>query len=82
MPKNELAILGLQSEGEKHGCQIHQEIRERNMDTWARISVSSIYNTLTELKERGMVSAKRMRIGSTPERRGTSPAPGERRKER
>jgi DNA-binding PadR family transcriptional regulator len=68
MGKNELAILGLLSEGEKYGYQIHQQISERSMDVWAKISISSIYNTLNKLGDQGMVSARKMKVGKTPER--------------
>ncbi len=68
MGKNELAILGLLSEGEKYGYQIHQQIADRRMDVWAKISISSIYNTLNKLGDRGMVSARKMKVGKTPER--------------
>lgn len=68
MAKNELAILGLLREGEKYGYQIHQQISERNMDIWAKISISSIYNTLNKLREKGMVEARKLKVGKTPER--------------
>jgi len=68
MSKNDLAILGLLDEGEKYGYQIHQQITERNMDIWAKISISSIYNTLNMLRERGMVETRKLKVGKTPER--------------
>jgi DNA-binding PadR family transcriptional regulator len=68
MSKNELAILGLLKEGEKYGYQIHQQVSERNMDIWAKISISSIYNTLNNLRDRGMIKARRLKVGKTPER--------------
>jgi len=76
MSKNELAILGLLSEGEKYGYQIHQEISERHMDVWAKISISSIYNTLNKLKEMKMVETRKLKVGNTPERRIYRITPG------
>ena len=69
MSKNELAILGLLNEKPMHGYQINQEIKERQMDHWAKIALPSIYSTLTKLEESGMVRMETEKVGKMPERR-------------
>jgi DNA-binding PadR family transcriptional regulator len=68
MSKNELAILGLLAEGPKHGYQIHQQIKFRHMEMWAKINMASIYNTLTRLDEQGLITPEKERVGNMPER--------------
>ena len=69
MSKNELAILGLLNEKPMHGYQINQEIKERQMDHWAKIALPSIYSSLTKLEESGMVRMETEKVGKMPERR-------------
>lgn len=68
MSKNELAILGLLNEKPMHGYQINQEIKDRQMDNWAKIALPSIYSTLTKLNESDMIRMEREKVGKTPER--------------
>ena len=68
MSKNELAILGLLNEKPMYGYQINQEIKERQMDHWAKIALPSIYNSLTKLEESGMVRMEAKKVGKMPER--------------
>jgi DNA-binding PadR family transcriptional regulator len=68
MSKNEIAILGLLAEGPKHGYQIHQEIKRREMDWWAKIKLGSIYTTLTRLEEQALIRSEKEKVGNTPER--------------
>jgi len=68
MSKNEIAILGLLAEGPKHGYQIHQDIKRREMDWWAKIKLASIYSTLTRLEEQGFIISEKEKVGNTPER--------------
>ena len=69
MSKNELAILGLLNEKPMHGYQINQEIKEREMDHWAKIALPSIYNAMTKLEKSGMVRMETEKVGKMPERR-------------
>ena len=69
MSKNELAILGLLNEKAMHGYQINQEIKERQMDHWAKIALPSIYSSLTKLEESGIVEMETKKVGKMPERR-------------
>jgi len=68
MSKNDITILGLLAESSMHGYQIHQEIKRREMDYWAKIKLPSIYTTLARLEERGMIKSEKEKVGNTPER--------------
>jgi DNA-binding PadR family transcriptional regulator len=68
MSKNEITILGLLAECPMHGYQIHQQIKERQMDYWAKIKLPSIYNALTRLEEQGFITSGKEKVGKTPER--------------
>ncbi len=68
MSKNEVAILGLLAEGPKHGYQIHQDIKKREMDFWAKIKLASIYTTLTRLEEQTLIKSEKEKVGNMPER--------------
>lgn len=69
MMENNLVVLGLLNERPMHGYQIMQEIRARLMDIWAKINISSVYNTLTSLENRGLISIKKEQVGNMPERK-------------
>jgi DNA-binding PadR family transcriptional regulator len=68
MSKNEIAILGLLAECPMHGYQIHQQIKDREMDYWAKIKLPSIYSTLTRLEEQRLISSGKEKVGNMPER--------------
>lgn len=68
MSKNDVAILGLLSEGPKHGYQIHQDIKKREMEYWAKIKLASIYTTLSRLEEQGLIKSEKEKVGNMPER--------------
>jgi DNA-binding PadR family transcriptional regulator len=68
MSKNEIAVLGLLSERPMYGYEIHQEIKRREMDYWAKIKLPSIYNTLIRLEEQGFIQAGKEKVGKMPER--------------
>jgi DNA-binding PadR family transcriptional regulator len=68
MSKSEIAILGLLAECPMHGYQIHQQIKEREMDYWAKIKLPSIYSTLTRLEEQALITSGKEKVGHTPER--------------
>ena len=68
MSKSEVASLGLLAEGPKHGYQIHQDIKKREMDFWAKIKLASIYTTLTRLEEQVLIKSEKEKVGNMPER--------------
>jgi DNA-binding PadR family transcriptional regulator len=51
-----LAILSLLAEGPKHGYQLMKEMSERSGGTY-RASAGSVYPTLQQLEDEGMVRA-------------------------
>src|SRR4051794_26126228 len=52
-----LAILSLLSEGPKHGYQLMKELQERSGGAY-RASAGSVYPTLQQLEDEGMVEAE------------------------
>jgi len=68
MSKNEITVLGLLAEKPMYGYEIHQEIKRREMDYWAKIKLPSIYNTLTRLEEQNYIQAGKEKVGKMPER--------------
>ena len=52
-----LAILSLLSEGPKHGYQLMKEMQERSGGVY-RASAGSVYPTLQQLEDEGMVVAE------------------------
>ncbi len=68
MTKNDLVVLGLLKEQPMHGYQIKHQIEERNLDNWANVSLPSIYNTLIRLEKRGLIAARREKVGKRPHR--------------
>src|ERR1043165_2036567 len=52
-----LAILSLLSEGPKHGYQLMKEMQERSGGAY-RASAGSVYPTLQQLEDEGMVEAE------------------------
>ncbi|MDZ7292394.1 MAG: PadR family transcriptional regulator [candidate division KSB1 bacterium] len=80
MSKNDIVILGLLSECPMHGYQIHQQIKLREMDYWAKIKLPSIYTTLTRLEEQGLITSGKEKVGKMPERTVYSLTPAGREK--
>jgi DNA-binding PadR family transcriptional regulator len=68
MSKNEIAVLGLLAEKPMYGYEIHQEIKRREMDYWAKIKLPSIYSTLTRLEEQALIQSGKEKVGKMPER--------------
>jgi len=68
MSKNEITILGLLSEKPMYGYEIHQEIKRREMEYWAKIKLPSIYSTLTRLEEQKYIQSEKEKVGKMPER--------------
>jgi DNA-binding PadR family transcriptional regulator len=68
MSKNDITVLGLLAECPMHGYQIHQQIKIREMEYWAKIRLPSIYSTLTRLEQQGLITSGKEKVGNTPER--------------
>lgn len=67
LPAQDLVLLGILMDGEKHGYELRQLI-ERRLGQIAIISVGTIYYTLRKLERRGLVRMRRDREGKRPQR--------------
>ncbi len=62
----EAALLGLLAEGEAHPYQLEIAARERDMRSWADLSMSAIYKLLRKLEKGGFATSK---VGLSEEHR-------------
>ncbi|HLD83077.1 MAG TPA: PadR family transcriptional regulator [Candidatus Omnitrophota bacterium] len=67
MIEHELLLLGLLSEGPKHGYEIKTKIKEI-LSIFAGIRLKSIYYPLKVLEKRGLVEKNTAKLGRRPER--------------
>jgi len=68
MNRYDLVLLGLILEHERSGYDIITEIRVRELDRWAKISTSTVYNRLTTLEKNGSIVGRSEKDGNRPER--------------
>ena len=68
MNRYDLVLLGLIVEKERSGYDIITEIRVRELDRWAKISTSTVYNRLTTLEKNGSIVGRTEKDGNRPER--------------
>lgn len=68
MNRYDLVLLGLILEKDSCGYDIMTEIRERELDRWAKISTSTIYNRLLRLEKNEYVIGRIEKDGNRPER--------------
>lgn len=68
MNRYDLVLLGLIKEHERSGYDIITEIKIRELDRWAKISTSTIYNRLIRLEKNGSIEGHAERDGNRPER--------------
>ena len=68
MNRYDLVLLGLIDEKERSGYDIITEIRVRELDRWAKISTSTVYNRLTTLQKNGSILGRAEKDGTRPER--------------
>ena len=66
MNRYDLVLLGLIKEQERSGYDIMTEIKNRELDRWAKISTSTIYNRLTRLEKNGSIEGHAERDGNRP----------------
>lgn len=62
-------ILGLLSEGERHGYDLVREMGERGMLRWTRASKVGVYKALARLQEQGYLTSWTEKEGNLPEKR-------------
>jgi len=68
MSKVDLVLLGLLSEQPRHGYDIKQEIKRRNMDSWVGITTPAIYKGLARLEGKKDLSAHSETTAAHPDR--------------
>jgi DNA-binding PadR family transcriptional regulator len=68
MNRYDLVLLGFITEKDSSGYDIITTIRKRELDRWAKISTSTIYNRLTRLEKNGYIEGRSEREGNRPER--------------
>ena len=68
MNRYDLVLLGFILEHECSGYDIVTEIKTRELDRWAKISTSTIYNRLTRLEKNDFIQGRAERDGNRPER--------------
>ena len=68
MNRYDLVLLGLILEHERSGYDIITEIRDRELDRWAKISTSTIYNRLVTLEKNECIFGRAEKDGNRPER--------------
>ena len=68
MNRYDLVLLGLILEKERSGYDIITEIRDRELDRWANLSTSTVYNRLTTLEKNEWIVGRTERDGNRPER--------------
>ncbi len=68
MNRYDLVLLGLILERERSGYDIITEVRNRELDRWANLSTSTIYNRLATLEKHGDIAGRNVRDGNRPER--------------
>ena len=68
MNRYDLVLLGLILEHERSGYDIITEIRDRELDRWAKISTSTVYNRLITLEKNECIVGHAERDGNRPER--------------
>ena len=68
MNRYDLVLLGLIHEKERSGYDIITEVRRRELDRWANLSTSTIYNRLATLEKHGDIKGSSKRDSNRPER--------------
>lgn len=68
MNRYDLVLLGFIHEKDCSGYDIITQIRKRELDRWAKISTSTIYNRLARLEKNAFVTGRSERDGNRPER--------------
>lgn len=68
MNRYDLVLLGFILEKDSSGYDVITQIRIRELDRWAKISVSTVYNRLGRLEKGGFIVGRTERDGNRPER--------------
>ncbi|MDR2579821.1 MAG: PadR family transcriptional regulator, partial [Fibromonadaceae bacterium] len=66
MNRYDLVLLGFILEEDSSGYDIISKIKERELERWAMISTSTIYNRLIYLEKHGCIEGKKVQKASYP----------------
>jgi DNA-binding PadR family transcriptional regulator len=62
-------VLGVLSEGERHGYELLKDLEERGLLRWAPASKVAVYKCLARMEAEGSLTSWTQREGSAPEKR-------------
>jgi DNA-binding PadR family transcriptional regulator len=68
-PYSELVLLSLLKESPRYGYEIDAEIKNRGVDHWGKVAISSIYYLLGKLEKEGHVTFEYHKEGKYPTRK-------------
>jgi DNA-binding PadR family transcriptional regulator len=74
-PYAEIAILALLAESPRYGYEIDAELKNRGINHWGRLAISSIYYLLNKLEKIGYVTFEYHKEGKYPTRKVYSLTP-------
>jgi DNA-binding PadR family transcriptional regulator len=68
-PYAEIAVLGLLAESPRYGYEIDAELKNRGINHWGKLAISSIYYLLNKLEKTGYVTFEYHKEGKYPTRK-------------
>ncbi|HUT99692.1 MAG TPA: helix-turn-helix transcriptional regulator [bacterium] len=74
-PYAEIAVLALLAESPRYGYEIDTEIKNRGINHWGKLGISSIYYLLNKLEKTGYVTFEYQKEGKYPTRKVYSITP-------
>jgi DNA-binding PadR family transcriptional regulator len=74
-PYAEIVVLGLLTESPRYGYEIDTEIKNRGLNHWGKLAISSIYYLLNKLESQGYVTFEYQKEGKYPTRKVYSITP-------
>src|SRR4030043_2120988 len=74
-PYAEIAVLGLLAESPRYGYEIDSENKNRGINHWGKVAISSIYYLLNKLEKTGYVTFEYHKEGKYPTRKVYSITP-------
>lgn len=68
MSKVHITALGLLHEKPRHGYELQQVVKERQLNHWANVNPGSVYKALQTLEAKGFISGREETDGNNPPR--------------
>ena len=69
MSKVDVAVLGCLAESPRHGYELLEVMRARQMGRWADVGKASVYQGLRRLERAGLIAGKAQEGAAAPDRR-------------